>query len=81
MDGEVDTTAKQRLVDLLGEQALAAEFAQRHVLDGIARGLDHGEIDLALGQPIGNQEAAHMVRLPKGERAAAGADQKWTCSQ
>ena len=40
MHGEIDRAAKQRFVDLLGEQALAAEVAQRLVPDAIARGGD-----------------------------------------
>ncbi len=36
MDGEIDRAGKKRLVDLLGEQTLAAELAERPVLDAVA---------------------------------------------
>ena len=36
MNGEIDRARQKRLVDLLGEQALAAEIAQRLVGDAIA---------------------------------------------
>ena len=48
MHGEIDAAVEQRLLDLLGEQALAAHFRQRPVLDGIARGADDDEFDRRL---------------------------------
>ena len=38
--GQVDRAAQKRLVDFLGEQALAAHLRQRHVLNLVAAGLD-----------------------------------------
>ena len=40
MHGEIDRAVKQGFVDLFGEQALAAEVAQRLVPDAVARGGD-----------------------------------------
>ena len=40
MHGDVDAAGKQRFLDLLGEQALAAGFRQRPVLDAVAAGRD-----------------------------------------
>ena len=39
-EDERERAAEQRFVDLLGEQALAAEVAQRLVPDAVARGGD-----------------------------------------
>ena len=38
MDGEVDPAVEQGLVDLLGEQALAADIGERAILDAVAGG-------------------------------------------
>jgi len=77
VDGEIDPAVAERLLDLLGEQALAAGLRQRPVLDGIAGGLDDGDGD-ALRRPAegGGQRIAHRMGLPQGQRAAAGADGK-----
>ena len=40
MHGDIDAVAEQRFLDLLGEQALAAGFRQRPVLDAVAAGGD-----------------------------------------
>jgi hypothetical protein len=74
---QIDIAPEQRLVDLLGEQALAAELAQRLVLDPVAGGGDHAQADIAFAETVRRKQARpHMPRLPQGKRAAAGADQK-----
>ena len=69
--------AQQRLVDLLGEQALAAEIAQRLVLDAVAGGGDGAQADGAFAKAVRReQQRPHMARLPQRQRAAARADQR-----
>ena len=65
MHGEIDVAAQQRLLDLLGEQALAALLRQRPVLDGVAGGL------MTLSSIVSGSRAvrrckplAHGARLP-----------------
>ena len=65
----------QRLLDLLGEQALAAGLGERAVLDDVAGGLDHRDRDRLRRDAVGRGEPrAHLVGLPQRQRAAAGAD-------
>ena len=72
--GEVDAAVQQRLVDLLGEQALAAEVGQAAVLHRIAGGADDG----GFGGSVGSQGVDHQAGLDQGERRASGADaQGW----
>jgi hypothetical protein len=40
MHGDVDAAGDERFLDLLGEQALAAGFGERPVLDAVAAGRD-----------------------------------------
>ena len=81
MDGDVDLARQQGLLDLLGEQALAADLAQRAILHLVAGGLDDANLDAAgRGQMRmgGDQARARLVRLGEGERRAARADaQGW----
>jgi hypothetical protein len=80
--GEIDNALKKRLVDLLGEQALAAEVAQGLVADAVPRGGDGLERDRVLGEAVGGAEPRRdMPRLPKRKRTAAGADQEGTGGQ
>jgi hypothetical protein len=75
--GEVDTPLEKRLVDLLGEQSLAAEVAQGLVADAVARRGDDLKRDRFLGEAVGDAERClDMPRLPERKRTAAGADQK-----
>ena len=46
MHRQVDRTGDKRVLDLLGEQALAAGLRQRPVLDAVAAGADHLDCDL-----------------------------------
>ena len=45
MHGEIDRAVEQRLLDLLGEQPLAARFAQRPVLDAVAGRFDDDDLE------------------------------------
>ena len=75
MHGEIDAAVEQRLLDLLGEQALAADLGQRAVLDRVAGGADDDELDRVLAHiQGGRQPGAHRARLHQRQRAAAGAD-------
>ena len=49
MHGGVDHAVDQRLLDLLDEQALAADLGQRAVADRVAGGADLAEGDGAVG--------------------------------
>ena len=71
----VDAAVQQRLLDLLGEQALAADLHQAAVLDAVAGGGDDAPATAASSPP----SAAAMRRaassgLGQGELGAAGAD-------
>ena len=82
MHGEIDTAVEQRFVDLLGEQALAAEVAQRLVADAVARRGDGLKRDGVFAEAVrSDQQRPHMVRLPQSERASARADQKRAMDQ
>jgi hypothetical protein len=75
MHGKVDGAGKQRLLDLLGEQALAAFLGERPVADHVARGADRLERDRLRGKGVrGGEAIAHELGLRERERAAARAD-------
>ena len=58
MHREVDRAGGQRLLDLLGEQALAADLRQRPVLDRVAGGADGPELDALGRKPMRARPAA-----------------------
>ena len=75
MHREIDRAGRQRLLDLLGEQALAAGLRQRPVLDAVAGGADHLELDPLRVEPVRRGERlAHHARLRQRQRAAARAE-------
>ncbi len=75
MDGDVDPAGEERLVDLLGEQALAAGLGERTVGDPVAGGADRHDRERRLIEAERRREAAPCLRgLGECERAAAGAD-------
>ena len=67
------------LVDLLGEEALAAGLDQRAILDPVT-GRDQSEdrevsVDRRAGQPaLRSQPGLHVASLYQGQRRAAGRD-------
>ena len=66
---------EQRFLDLLGEQALAAGFRQRPVLDAVAAGRDDDDLEGFLRQAMrGHQPGARFMRLRQRQRAAACSD-------
>ena len=74
--GDVDIASEQRLLDLLGEQTLAANIGERAVGYAIARGADDDELHV-IGREVGmgsNQSGPDLPGLDEGELAAAGAD-------
>jgi hypothetical protein len=77
VDGEVDSAIDQRLVDLLGEEALAADLGQGPVLDPVARGGDDVLLEHRAGAPQHRAEAPddleEVPRLPEREGGAARA--------
>ena len=82
MHGEIDRAAEQRVVNLLGEQPLAAEVPQRLVPDAVAGRGDRLERDGILCEAVRiDEQRPHMVRLPQSERAATRADQKRAMDQ
>ena len=67
----------QRLLDLLGEQPLAADLGERAILHLVAGGADRLDQDrVGLGKLgiNGDEALAHDRRLLQSERAAARAD-------
>ena len=75
MHGHVDVAGDQRVLDLLGEQALAAELAQRLVLDHVAGGLDDDHLEIGFAHAMrGAQPLAQFVHLLEREIAAACAN-------
>src|SRR5262244_601898 len=75
MHGEVDGAGAERLLDLLGEEALAAGLGQRPVADDVAAGADDLELDALCGKRVRRGQAiAHVLGLGERERTAARAD-------
>ena len=75
MHGEVDGAGQQRLLDLLGEQPLAAGLGERPVLDRVAGGADDLDLDpLGVEAAGGGEPALHLARLHQRQRRAARAD-------
>ncbi len=77
MHGEVDTPGEQRLLDLLGEEALAADFGQAAVLHAVARCANGDDLDGPRRVEVGmgnEQPVAHQSGLAQRHRAAAGAN-------
>ena len=86
MHGHVHPGVQKRFVNFFGEHAFAAKLAQRFVLDPVSRGRDDAQLDVALFEAMGGDQAhPHVTRLPERERATARADaeagwQSWSSS-
>ena len=79
VDGDVDAAVQQGLLDLLGEQGLAADFQQATVLDAVAGGDDLDQrdqgFDLGVGHAQGAADGAlHHAGLGQGQARTSGAD-------
>ncbi len=73
---------QQRLLDLLGEETLAAGLGQRPVLDAVARGPDGAHLECQPAGPVRCLQAlAHLVRLRQRQWRAARADTDGRCLQ
>ena len=73
MHRQVHLARKERLFDLLDEQALAADLGQGDVLNLIPGGLDDDQFHPAGGVAPGNLRR-HPAGLGQGQGAAPGAD-------
>jgi hypothetical protein len=74
MDGNVDAARQQRILDFLGEQALAADFREGAVLNPVAGGFDDVDFGVGQGGMGGFQRRFHHFRLRQGKRRTARAD-------
>ena len=82
MHGDIDIAGQQRLLDLLGEKALAACVGERPVLDAVAGGLDGANLeDMPAGAVRRLQPLLHFARLSQRQRRAARADADFACLQ
>ena len=72
MHRQIDPPVQQRLVDLLGEQALAADLGQRPVEDPVAGGLDDDHLDRRPARPAPAGSAAAARRSPRSAPGPAG---------
>src|SRR5581483_4244380 len=70
---EVDAAFGESGLDLLREQALAADLGEGAVLDTVAGGTDRDDLR-GKARMRGDQAVAHQIGLIKGHRAATGAD-------
>jgi hypothetical protein len=79
MHRDVDPTLRQRLLELLREQALAADRGERAVLDPVARGPDDHGLDGAGRRepgPRAGQRLGHEPGLCERQLRAAGTEAK-----
>ena len=75
MDGEIDLACQQRLLDLLGEQPLAAGIRERPVGNPVAGGADRAYLDRSGIEAMrGDQRVADHVGLGQRKRRAACPD-------
>src|SRR5207253_11322987 len=75
MHREVDPARRKRLLDLLGEQPLAANIRQRPILNTVAAGADRLNGDLLEIEAMRRgQRLPHHARLGQRERTAARAE-------
>ena len=82
MHGEVDVAGEQRLLQLLGEQPLAAGLDQRPVGDPVAGRLDDDQLALLRRKAVRGAEArGHLARLGQRQGRAARADADLRCLQ
>src|SRR3546814_15684926 len=69
----VDLAGDERFLDLLGEEALAADLRQRALLDAVTGRLDDDDGNRLLGRPFGvrgGKAEAHLPGLGQRQRGA-----------
>src|SRR5215469_3157083 len=71
MDRRIDGSIEQRLFNLLGEQAFAADFRQRNINDLVACRFDN--VDASL-DAHGLEPRSNVASLPQSELGTARAD-------
>ncbi len=75
MHAQVDLAREKGVLDLLGEEPLAADFREGAVGDAVAAGLDHPDGDGGGVEAVGpGDQVAHQVGLGESQGRAAGAD-------
>lgn len=75
MDGDIDVAAVKRDIELLGEEALAAGFTQRPILDRVAGRLDGDDLETSRCDTMACREAAlDLMGLRQRQWAAARTD-------
>jgi hypothetical protein len=76
MDGDVDASVEKRVLDLLGEETLAADFREIAVLHAVAGRLDDDDLARLLGRTSerGADPGGDVMRLDQSEFRAACAD-------
>ena len=80
MHSKIDATGQQCLLDFFREQALAALFRQRAILNDVAGRPDDDEFNTILFHAHRRgQSSPHRTRLDQGERAAARTDAQGGC--
>ena len=72
---------EQRLLDLLGEQALAADLGERPVLDAVAGGADHHDARSVVRPAWAATSRRARMGLGQRQRTAAGADERDAASR
>ena len=72
MDREIDAVVEKRLFQLLGEETLAAGIRKRAILDAVAAGGDHHDLEGVFMQAMGGHQARARLRS-LGERQGATA--------
>src|SRR5690348_8380573 len=80
MHTAIDATLRQRGLELLREQALGADLAQRLVDVFVSRRLERHELGL---HAVRGEHRGHLSRLSQGELGRAGgyAEQAWLCDR
>ena len=78
--GKVQRAGGKLRLDLLGEQALAADQRQRAVGDAVAGGREHDDLEHVFRQAVRRHQArTGLVGLGERQRAATGADPERFC--
>ena len=82
MNREIDRPLDLGHIQLARKQALAADLAQRAVLNQVAAGLDDDNFDVLFGQTMREgQTATGLMGLRQRQRAATRADSQPGCRQ